>query len=349
MFENKTFNSIINDMLNSVSDDMDKREGSLIYNAIAPAALILAQLYIDLDLVLIETFADTASRDYLIKRIFERGLSPLPATKSVLCGVFNMEIPIQSRFSIEDLNFIAKEKTTDFEYKMECESEGSVGNSLLGRLIPIDYIQGLTTAQLTEILVPGEDEEDTESIRKRYIDSLEAEAFGGNKEDYKQRTNALDGVGGVKVHPVWDGGGTVKLEIIDSNYNEPNTSLVEEVQDAIDPWDNQGEGLGIAPIGHVVTVEGVFEETIDIEFDIVYEEGWDFESAITYIEQAIDDYFLELKKSWQDSDTLIIRTSQIDTRILDITGIVDIDNTRINDSSGNFEMEGIPIRGTINE
>ena len=50
--------------------------------------------------------------------------------------------------------------------------------------IPIEYIEGLTEAKLTEILIPGEDEEETEKFRKRYLESFEPQAFGGNIKDY---------------------------------------------------------------------------------------------------------------------------------------------------------------------
>lgn len=85
-------------MLDKVSDTIDKREGSVIYDALAPAALELQLMYIELDVILNESFGDTASRKYLIKRAAERGLSPYNASKAILKGVFNIDIPIGNRF-----------------------------------------------------------------------------------------------------------------------------------------------------------------------------------------------------------------------------------------------------------
>ena len=79
MFETMTYEYILERMLNRVPKDIDRREGSIIYDALAPAAAELCQMYIDLDVVLDETFADTASREYLIKRAAERGITPYPA------------------------------------------------------------------------------------------------------------------------------------------------------------------------------------------------------------------------------------------------------------------------------
>ena len=69
----------------------------------------------------------------------------------------------------------------------------------------MDYIQGLETAELTQILVPGEDEEDTEHLRQRYFDSFKEQSFGGNRADYLAKVKAMEGIGNVKVTRVWNG------------------------------------------------------------------------------------------------------------------------------------------------
>lgn len=218
----------------------------------------------------------------------------------------------------------------------------------MGTLIPVEYIEGLTTAEVTEILVPGEDEEETEAFRERYFRSFDPESYGGNIADYKQKTKSIPGVGGVKVYPVWNGGGTVKLVIINSEYQKPSSELVDQVQTIIDPVQNQGMGLGIAPIGHVVTVEGVKERAVNISTNITYQQGWQWEDIKPYVEEAIDEYFLELIKEWEDVD-IIIRISQIETRILGIEGVIDVGNTEINGVAENLVLESdeIPVRGEI--
>lgn len=95
-----------------------------------------------------------------------------------------------------------------------------------------------------------------ERFRRRYFDSLNSQAFGGNIADYREKVNGISGVGGVKVYPAWNGGGTVKLVIIGSDYGVPSDELIRAVKDTIDPEVDAGKGYGLAPIGHVVTVEG---------------------------------------------------------------------------------------------
>jgi uncharacterized phage protein gp47/JayE len=352
MYENITYESILQRMLDRVPNNMDKREGSIIYDALAPAAVELQLMYIELDIIMNESFADTASREYLIKRAKERGITPEPATNAILKGVFtptNIDV-LGKRFSCDELNYVAIEKITDGEYKMQCETVGVDGNANFGQLIPIDHIAGLETAELSEILIPGEDEEDTEVLRKRYFDSFELQAFGGNIADYKQKTKFIEGVGGVKVVPVWNGGGTVKLTIIDSTFGVPTDELIKSVQNTIDPIGHSGEGVGLAPIGHVVSVFGVNDKVMDIVTNITYRSGWNWDSAKSYILNAIDLYFKDLAKVWEDNENLIVRISQLESRILACEGVLDVSGTTLNGSASNISLgvNEIPTRGTVN-
>lgn len=346
MFELMTFENIIKRMLDSVPDTFDKREGSIIYNALAPVAIELTETYIAMDELLDQTFVDTASYYYLEKRCKERGITPLPATNTIAKGVFNIDIPLDSRFNLGEYNYVTIERISEGIYKMKCETAGPIFE--LGQLIPIEYIDGLETAELTEILINGEDEESEDSLRQRYYDSLNSQSFGGNIQNYKDEVNKLPDVGGVKVYPVWNGGGTVKLVIINSNFKVPSEDLVNLVQEEIDP-NMKGEGLGLAPIGHRVTVTGVVSTTINISTTITYKSGYTWENIKTITEEAVDDYFNELNMSWEDEENLIVRISQIETRLLSIDGVLDIGNTMINDVASNFSVDkdSIVVRGDV--
>lgn len=355
MYENITFEIIMERMLTRVPSTMDKREGSVIWDALAPAAIELQNTYIEMDTVLNETFADTASLYYLKKRAAERGISQLLASNAILQGKFTpstLNIPLGSRFSCDNLNYIITDKDSDGVYKLKCETAGTEGNVHLGTLIPIDYIVGLETAELTELLIPAIDDETVEHLRERYFNSMTSQAFGGNVADYKEKVKTLPdiAVSGVKVTPVWNGGGTVKLTITDGVFGVPSDDLIEAVQNEIDPVGHQGEGIGIAPIGHVVTVVGVQPETVNIVTNITYQQGWDWESSKIYIQDAIDQYFHELSKAWDENENLIVRISQLESRILTCEGVLDISGTTLNGSDANLSLaaDAIPIRGTVN-
>ena len=357
MYEGISYELLLRRMLNRVinqNPNVDTREGSIIYNAIAPAAVELQNMYIQLDTILTETFADSASRSYLVRRAAERGFYSYEPKHAILKGEFNVDVPIGNRFNLlnEQISYIVIKKISTGVFELQCETIGIIGNENFGQLIPAtrdDYVDGLTQAQLTELLIPGEDEEETEHFRRRYFDSLNAEAFGGNIKDYKEKTNALPGVGGVKVYPIWNGGGTVKLMIISSDYSEPTPTLIDSVQTAIDPVVNAGEGVGIAPIGHVVTVEGVTSLPVNISTELTLQDEWQWADVENYVLQAVDDYFKELSSQWEESDLLMVRISQIETRLLDLPGVIDIGGTTINGLPQNLTLgaDEIPVRGDV--
>lgn len=352
MYESITYESILRRMITRSLErepNIDTREGSILYNALAPAAMELQNLYLQLDAVLNQTFADTAMGEYLERRAAERGLVPYAATRAVLKGVFNMDIPIGSRFSLDELNYIAVERLGEGVYYMACETEGEAGNTKLGTIIPIQYINGLTDARLTELLIPGEEREDTESLRKRYFLSLHAQAFGGNIADYREKIVSLDGVGSCKVYPVWNGGGTVKVVFLDSQFAPPSDVLVESVQQAVDPDTGKGAGYGFAPIGHVVTVKGAQPLPIDVSAAFTYQEGWDWAQVRTDAEQAVAQYFLELTREWAAQEQLTVRISQLETRFLALSGVIDVADTTLNGQRRNVVLhsEQIPVRGVV--
>lgn len=406
MFENMTYEALLASALSRVTSPVDKREGSMVMNGVAPSMAELAQLYIAADFVFQATYIITAPREYLIKRAADRNMSPYPASAAVYRAEFNMEVPVGTRFSCEDLNFVVTARMdteddteTGLSHQVTCETPGAAANDYGGTLIPVEYVQGLTHAELVELLIPGDDEEETEAFRQRVLDSFQSQAFGGNQADYREKVLAMPGVGDVKLHPVWNDdispsslipdaavdswytntigtvsgtvaawltaiytaakngkltvGGTVKLVIMASDYSAPTPTLLEEIQTAIDPVQNAGEGLGLAPIGHVVTVTGVTPEEVDIGFHLTYASGWNWEAAKSYVEAVIDGYFEELAKDWAGSDFLTVRISQIESRILSACAdmITDIGGTKINGQESNLALgpDSIPARGEVTD
>lgn len=379
-----TYNEILERMLARVSDKFDKREGAVIFDTHSPTAIELELLYVELNTILAEAYGDSASREYLVKRCKERGITPYEATYAVLKGEFtptNIDVTGQ-RFNIGSTNFVVLEKIADGEYQVQCETAGIVGNQQLGTMIPIEYIEGLETAELTEILIPGEDEEDTEDLRTRYFDSFNEKAFGGNARDYLEKTNAIPGVGSTKVTRVWNSdlnpnemipsesvkswyesikgtlsgepaewldtvfnaaadkklttGGTILLTILNSDFDVASDTLIKTVQQTIDPDEYAGEGYGLAPIGHIVKVKSAEKIEVTVKTNITFDVGYGWSNLQNSIDEAISNYLLELRKSWADNPYLVVRISQIETRLLNIKGIVDIANTKLNGASENL-------------
>ena len=403
MFEQHTYEVLVKSALANVPNGIDKREGSMVFNGVAPSMAELAQLYIGLDFVFQATYLLTAPREYLIKRASDRNMAPKPASPAVFQAVCNIEVPLGTRFSCEDINFVVTARLEEYDtedtvsFAVTCEKAGSMGNGYAGQLIPVEYVNGLTRAELVALLVPGEDDEETEAFRQRVLDSFQSQAYGGNQADYKEKVLAIPGVAALKVHPVWNEGlrpstlipsaavtswfeatvgalepsvaawltavytaaknklltvgGTVKLVLLAAKNTVPTETLIDEVQTAVDPTENAGEGLGLAPIGHVVHVTGVTPEPVNVTLNLTYAPGWSWAAVKSYVEGALDAYFAELTGQWSSSEFLTVRISQIESRILATCAamVTDIGGTQINGKEENLALgpDSIPVRGEI--
>ena len=376
--EKYNFEYLIETALDNVPNTVDKREGSIIYDALAPACYELAEYYMQLKRILQDTFAKTASEQYLDLRVAEQGISRFQATRAVKKGEFITNgdnpamIPMGSRFSVisetTSINYIVTEVYKDEfgltipgAYLLTCEQFGTIGNNYSGNIIPIDNIPNLKLAVLTDLIIPAQDTESDFNLRERYFAKINEKAFGGNIAQYDLEIKSIDGVGDVQIYPVWDGGGTVKCSIIDADYNKLSPEFVNIIQNIIDPENISGQngvGLGIAPIGHKVTIVTPLENIIDVEADIVLLNGFTLTQIKPLIEEAIQLYFLDLRKQWGVEDdlnnySLAVYVSRILASILGVGGVANVTNIKLNGQpqdiilTQNALTQEIPILGEV--
>ena len=302
IFDDNTFENVLERNLDRIPDEFDKREGSVIYDAIAPMAIEISLLYSYLDFLFKNAFGDTANRYWLIERAKERGIEPYKATKAVIIGRFDAKLNIGDRFFIDDIYYtvskLQKEEKELFFYELICNEEGSIGNIEGGKLTPTRTIRNLNLAEIYKLAILGEDEEGTEDFRARYFETIKSIAYGGNIDDYRKKIKAIDGVGLVKVIPVWNGGGTVKLIITDSEFKEPTSELISKVQEIIDPIPFHQKGVGVASIGHDVTVVGAKSKKINITCEILKSRDSNLEEIKREIEKDVEEYFKSQRKKW---------------------------------------------------
>ncbi len=362
IFDDNTFENVLERNLDRIPDEFDKREGSVIYDAIAPMAIEISLLYSYLDFLFKNAFGDTANRYWLIERAKERGIEPYKATKAVIIGRFDAKLNIGDRFFIDDIYYtvskLQKEEKELFFYELICNEEGSIGNIEGGKLTPTRTIRNLNLAEIYKLAILGEDEEDTEDFRERYFETIKSIAYGGNIDDYRKKVKAIDGVGLVKVIPVWNGGGTVKLIITDSKFKEPTSELISKVQEIIDPIPFHQKGVGVAPIGHYVTVVGAKSKKINITCEILKSRDSNLEEIKREIEKDVEEYFKNQRKIWSsyekvDSSIYVendIRLAKITSIVLNVADVIDYDTIKFTDTDKKvFELseDELPVLGDV--
>ena len=62
------------------------------------------------------------------------------------------------------------------------------------------------------------------------------------------------------------------------------------------------------------------------------------------IEEVVNAYLLELRKEWSNSTQLIVRVSQIDNHILNVKGVIDVTDTKINGQTSNLTLTEFQIQ-----
>ncbi|MDE7260520.1 MAG: baseplate J/gp47 family protein [Oscillospiraceae bacterium] len=360
----KTYRNILQAQLDRVPNSLDKREGSMIQTALGAGAYSLEEFYLELDQIQRGAYLQTAAGQDLEYLAVLANVQRYPASPAVRLGVFNIDVPTGSRFSTTDgadsVNFVAAERVGGGQYKMTCETPGTIGNRYTGPILPITYIQGLTSAELTDILVAGDDTEDDESLRKRAVSALNEQPFGGNVADYKRVVLAIGGVGGLQVYPTWKGGGTVKLSIIGADWMPASPQLVEEVQNTVDPPPDQGLGYGTAPIGATVTVTTPEAVEINISATLVTGGGYTAAQLSGPVRQAVDGYLLSIRQEWDTPEASgmthyasWVYAARVTAAILSVQGVVNVTGLTVNGSAADLQLaedgflQQVPVLGEV--
>lgn len=368
-----TFEYLMDQALSSVPDTIDKRQGSIIYDALAPACYELAEFYMELKKTLQNAFIETATGVYLDYKVAEQRLTRNEATYAIKKGEFinssdqPASIPLGTRFSTISgdvgINYYVLEPymsdgaVVPGAYKLKCETLGTVGNSYTGELLPLSNIANLKSAIMSDLLTPARDVETDEDLRSRYFERINQNAFGGNVAQYDQMLKDIPGVGEVQIYPVWNGGGTVKCSIIDTQYNAVSQDFINTIQNLVDP-PTQGLGLGMAPIGHTVSIVTPTIYTVNVDATVSLQNGYTLAQLQSAISDAIEEYLLELRTLWGvpsalNEYSLAIYVARINAAILSVPGVANVTGTTINGSTLDItlvedaQVQQLPILGTV--
>lgn len=348
MFENLDYQTMLDRLLTDVKTkypELDYREGSLIYNAIAATALELNTFYINADMVNDQSFIETASRTFLYKLSEQMGIdtSHYGSTKGTFKALFDQEIPIGSRWNLGLYNYTVIEQLDKvepyFAYELECETKGSAPNSVVGTLTPIDDINlNLTYSELVSAIQQGREELTDDEIRKYYTNNINGTIVDGNKAQYEQWCALFDGIGNYKVFPLWNGNNTVKCSILNEINGVASEELIKDFQDYLDPG-SAGMGDGVAPIGAIVTVTTATEHPINISATIYMKEGYVNNGEL---DETIAQYYID--RSYKSD---YVSYSQIIMVILSDPGVENVTNVLLNGGTQDIKLEAeeIPVVG----
>jgi len=369
-FQSKDYDYFLRKMLDAVPDNVDKREGSIIYDALAPAALVMGQQSLDMANVIKETYIKTASGEFLDYRAIEHGTSRYPATQTeAKAKVLNDKkepldnVQIGDKFaSIGDspIFYVVTKINDDLTVELTAEVKGSSANSYIGQILPVTPNDLFSWAEITEITAPARDVESDDHLRARLLSSQSWIAYGGNVADYLDMTSKIDEVGAAQIYPTWNGGGTVKVVILNNDLMPASASLVQKVKNALDPEDKQAEGYGLAPIDHAVTVTAPEKLIVNVDISVKLDDTKVTRYVKDSITKAVEGYFQSLREDWADINQKLgrgyqetIYRSKILSQVMLTEGVVNAKLPSLNGKDADIDLifnnvkSQLPVVGTV--
>ena len=360
MFEDRTYENIMEECLAGAPLGIDTRPGSIFYDAVAPAAFKIAQFYADLSSVFDLVFVATAVDEYLDERCGENAVYRLPATPALYEYIWSgaSQPTVGGRFFAGGLFFILRQNEKEQLY-LESEEPGAKNNDIIsGTLaVPAENTPGLEVSKFGSLITPGTDSESDDAFRTRFREKVAGSAENGNRQHYKTWCESVAGVGRAKIMPLFAGENTVMGVIIGADGKPAVKSVTSKVQSYIDPITlnktaeangkaytvGDGLGNGVANIGaHFVAVapEGV---PVNISFKAEIQKDVSETKVQTDAKAAIASYFKNLALTVPEDQSTVVRVSAISSIIYNLPGVLDFSELMLNGKTSNIELADLQI------
>lgn len=358
---NENEHAILNRMLDRVAGDIDKSEGSYIFDALAGVSNEIAQMKADMGEYLNRGFAGATFGEYLDARCDEHGISRKPAVKATgrvgFTGVAGTIIPVNTTVSTA-ADLVTNTGAVEFVTKqaaaipaegyvtadIEAVEAGKTGNVAARAVVLLAApVNGVSAVTNESPVTGGADTESDDDLRGRFLARVRTPGTSGNKADYMQWALEVAGVGAAQVIPLWNGPGTVKVVLLDSDKQPVSQAIVDAAQGYIDP--NPGMGEGKAPIGAAVTVTAAATVSVNVTATVVLTGAKTLAEVQSLFEAALAEYLEDIAFS-SDPTARYVR---IGSMLLDTAGVQDYSNLLINAGTGNVMVAAgqVAVKGAV--
>lgn len=354
MFEDRTFENIRDEMLAEFPQDIDIREGSIAYDSVTAVAAKAAMLYIDIANCYDLTNLEKSTGEYLDRFASEHGLlrnKATPAIYEFICTGNESNIEIGSEFYDESGDYyFTFNKNDEGVGVLVSQEHGISQNSILTGTpaIPVSNIEGLVSSNFGKLITSAIDEETDDSLRNRIREKISGPAENGNKSQYKSWCESIEGVGRANIYPLKYGPNTVEGILVSPEGLPVSDSVVEKVQEFIDPKKpsfeitvdekvislGSGYGEGVASIGAHFVAFAAIPFYVDVTAKVQLNSSFTLEQAKNDVKTVISNYLKDLSLSASDSKT--IRYSRIGSLIEQLESVFDYFDLRINGISENL-------------
>ena len=336
-YNQETYQVIRQRMLDNMTNDIDKREGSFVSNMVSPVGVEFAKYYIELDNILAIMFLEDATNEFLDKKVHDFGIYRKMGTSATgtikVTGENGTRIPAGSEVISQGglVFYTLHDAWLDNEEAIIEVTSIDVGAdfNIIANSIDsfVKKINGVTSVTNEEEFIKGTDTETDEELRERFFEIIRRPATSGNIYHYEQWAKEVDGINQARVKPLWNGNGTVK--VIVSNDNSIVTSeIVQKCQEHID---------SVRPIGAEVTVITPSSLDISITGNIYIEKGYNFSDCIVEFENNLIKYLNSC------TDTVVY--TRVASCLGTVEGVKDYTNLKVNNGTVNikYDDEKLPV------
>jgi len=287
----------------------------------------------DLDLCGEEDGVPRKDADYAIQKIKFTGVEGTIIEKGkVVCTVATEE-NASVEFKIDDT--VRIDSTKIVQVNATCTISGTIGNVALGNIkILAKSIDGISNLENIEIVKLGVDKESDENYSSRILEKNQKPITSGNKNHYETWAKEVTGVGDAKCFPLWNGRGTVKVVIVDTNKKGATTQLIQDTYNYID---------SVRPVlSGTLTVVSATEKSIHITANIFLVTGYTIDKVKESFNLLLGKYLKEVAFK-----ATYISIARIGNILLSTEGVLDYSSLTLNTGTGNLQLadEDIAILG----
>ena len=327
-------------------------EGTFEFDCFSTNAIEFMKIELELAEAYRANFAQTSWGEYLDMRAAEHGLERRAANYAIgtLTVTGNGTIPAGSIFATENgTRFTAVAETvvtSSATIDIVAAKAGASGNVAAGTIIKIPLsIAGIQSCVNEAATYDGYDAEDDDTLKERLLDKVRHPATSGNPYEYVQWALEVVGVGAARCVRCPYGPGTVKVVVVDSNFETANAELLERVYEHI----NSRRPVGI--LNGQLYVVSASPVVINVSADITGTIDADA------FRDSLQEYFSAMIKrtlsNYQGAaDGGLVSVAKIGSLILTAGGAdtYDMDTLLVNDSNDDIalDVEQLPTIGEIN-
>lgn len=344
LFESVTPEVILERILSRMDTDLQTREGSYAYDQAAPISFEIWRVLMTLDELIEAFYVNENSGPYLDAhaRLFamSRREGARAAARMLFQGQDGTAVPAGTLFYAGGaLEFrltaeVVLKDGTGTGYLL-AEAVGSRYNVPAGAIDQVGRtIPGLERFE-NEEAEGGADPESDAALFQRLDEKRKRPPTSGNEAHYREWALSVNGVGAVRVTPLWRGPGTVLVLIAGYDRRPVDDAIVERCAQYIQSQ---------RPVGAQVTVASAEAVEVDVAARVVLEPGASLPAVEAAFTALLDQYLADAA-----FEEFTVYATRVGALLMEVDGVLDYEGLTLNGSGENLALEqnGVPVRGEV--